>query len=66
MENVLAVRVTDEETIRRFREIKEYLGLKNDAEVFRLLVNSFWRKLRGLTDFPVILGEVKSNGIKRC
>ena len=40
------MRVTDSETIKKFEDIKRFLGLRNDAEVLRLLVNAFWRKIR--------------------
>lgn len=32
------------EIAKRFSRIKEYLGLKNDTEVLRYVINEFWRE----------------------
>ena len=34
----------DKEGEKRFFQIKKFLGLKNDTEVMRSLINSFWRE----------------------
>ena len=33
----------DREAEKRFSQIKKFLGLENDTEVVRSLINSFWR-----------------------
>jgi hypothetical protein len=38
------IKISDEETIAKFEEIKTFLGLKNDAEVLRFLINWFLRQ----------------------
>ena len=45
-QEVLAVKVVDAEISKKFDDIKEFLGLKNDAEVVRFLVNFFWRRIQ--------------------
>lgn len=33
----------EEDFLKKFEAVKEYLGLENDAEVVRFLVNAFYR-----------------------
>jgi len=33
----------EEDFLKKFEAVKEYLGLENDAEVVRYLVNAFYR-----------------------
>jgi len=42
---VKGIKISDEATIKKFQAIKEYLGLENDSEVVRFLVNDFLRKV---------------------
>jgi hypothetical protein len=46
LQNVTTIRVAGEDFQRKFKEIKECLGLKSDAETVRFVVNWFWKKLR--------------------
>ncbi|MDI9610490.1 MAG: hypothetical protein QFX36_04090 [Archaeoglobales archaeon] len=48
---VKCIKISDSETVKRFEEIKEQLGLRNDSEVLRFLVNRFYRIInKGLID----------------
>ena len=40
-----AIKISDEKTIHRFQKVKDYLGLENDSEVLRFLVNEFLRRV---------------------
>ncbi len=35
----------DEELLRKYEEIKKYLGVQADAEVVRILINQFYREV---------------------
>lgn len=39
------IKISDAETIQKFEAIKQQLGLKNDVEVLRYLVNRFYKFL---------------------
>jgi len=39
------IKISDPETIQKFEAIKQQLGLKNDVEVLRYLVNRFYKFL---------------------
>ena len=43
MDKTVSIRLNEEQT-KQFEEIKNFLGLKNDAEVFRFLLSSFAKK----------------------
>ena len=60
-QEVLAVKVVDAEISKKFDDIKEFLGLKNDAEVVRFLVNFFWRRIqqKGSSVFVDVDSDVK-------
>jgi len=45
---VKGIKISDEATIKKFQAIKEYLGLENDSEVVRFLVNDFLRRRKVL------------------
>jgi len=36
----------DEELIKKFSEVKEYLGIKDSGDVFRFLLVDYWRKIK--------------------
>jgi len=44
------IKISDAETIAKFEEIKTFLGLKNDAEVIRFLINWFLRRREVLSN----------------
>jgi len=37
------IKIGDIETIQKFDEIKEFLGVKDDSEVLRVLINYYYR-----------------------
>lgn len=40
-----SVKIGDEETAEKFKRVKEFIGLKNDAEVLRFLLNKFIKEV---------------------
>ena len=40
-----SIKLSDRETIEKFESVKDYLGLKNDAEVLRFLINRFLKRM---------------------
>ena len=42
---VKGIKITDKRTIQRLQKVKDYLGLENDSEVLRYLVNFFLRRI---------------------
>lgn len=47
------------ETADRFLRIKDHLGLKNDTEVLRALINWYWRQHREELEFLRAQGEAQ-------
>ena len=41
---VKGIKISDEKTIQKFLRVKEFLGLENDSEVVRFLINDFIRR----------------------
>ena len=42
-----SIKLSDAETIEKFENVKRHLGLKNDAEVLRFVINWFYKKIEG-------------------
>lgn len=40
------IKLGDEKTIKKFETVKAFLGLENDSEVVRFLINDFLRRHR--------------------